>query len=111
MPSSFSKSSFARTGMKTQRRRVKFNDHTSETPFNKHLSIQDMSTQDKMSVDHFTPQPQKRKPKKRKPKTRKSAKKQKKSANKTRKHSRKNIHQKARYNVVKQRRIKDTTKR
>ena len=109
MPSSFSKSSFARTGLKTQRRRVKFNDHTSETPFNKHLSIQDMSTQDIMSVDHFTPQ--KRKPKKRKPKTRKNAKKQKKSANKTRKHSRKNIQQKARYNVVKQRRIKKTTKR
>jgi len=101
MPSSFSKSSFARTGTKTQINRVSFNQTTTETPFDKLETIQD-----RMKIDHFAPikSPHRRK---RKVKTRKS---QKKRVNKTKKrnkkHQRKNIQQRARYDAVKLRRNK-----
>ena len=101
MPSSFSKSSFARTGTKTQINRVSFNQTTTETPFDKLETIQD-----RMNIDHFSPikSPHRRK---RKAKTRKF---QKKRANKTKKrnqkHQRKNIQQMTQYNVVKLRRNK-----
>lgn len=101
MPSSFSKSSFARTGTKTQINRVSFNQTTTETPFDKLETIQD-----RMNIDHFSPikSPHRRK---RKAKTRKF---QKKRVNKTKKrnqkHQRKNIQQRTQYNVVKLRRNK-----
>jgi len=121
MPSSFSKHSLARTGTKTQRNRVTFNEHAGITPFNKHLSIQDMGDQDMMSMDHFTPVKKKKKRKKsqkRKHQTRMSAKnpRRKPRSNplrnpRSKKHTRKSIQQKARDSLVNQRRRNYTAKR
>ena len=112
MPSRFSKHSLARTGTKTQRNRVTFNEHAGITPFNKHLSIQDMGEQDMMSMDHFTPVKKKKKRKKsHKRISAKTTRHKLRSKPRRKKHTRKSIQQQARYNIVKHRRRNNTQKR